>query len=90
MSARREAAHHEQQAAAEQQSPFGAMLSISQVVELSGLSRTTIWRRIRCGSIPPPLKLSANRVGWPDHIIYEWLDSLRPVSYAPLAESNGA
>ena len=38
-----------------------------------GLSRTTIWRLRRAGKIPQPIRISPNAVGWPAHVITEWL-----------------
>ena len=51
------------------------LLSYRQVADLTGLSRATIWRRVRDGSLAAPLQISTNRVGWLARDIAEWLDS---------------
>jgi prophage regulatory protein len=48
------------------------MLRPKQVQEETGLSRVTIWRKIRAGEFPPPIELSANSIGWPADVIREW------------------
>jgi prophage regulatory protein len=55
--------------------PGQQMLRPKQVVERTGLSRTTIWRQVRAGTFPAPIELGVNSIGWPESIISEWLDS---------------
>lgn len=53
------------------------ILRIDAVVERTGLSRTTIWRRERAGKFPRRKTLgSSSAVGWLEHEIEEWIDSL--------------
>ena len=57
------------------------ILRIPEVVEVTGLSRTTIWRRVKSGDFPPPVRLGSlatRSVGWPESKVEGWLDS-RPV-----------
>lgn len=49
------------------------MLRTKEVITITGLSRTTIWRLERHDNFPKRLKLSANRVGWNDDEIHQWL-----------------
>ncbi|MDU0113282.1 AlpA family phage regulatory protein [Psychrosphaera aquimarina] len=35
-----------------------------EVIKLLGLSRTTIYYRVKDGLLPPPFPLGANSVGW--------------------------
>ncbi len=58
------------------------MLRFADVIECTGLSRTTIWRRVRAGTFPAPLSLGENAVGWPEHLITEWIESRPVVAYA--------
>ena len=54
------------------------MLRIPEVVEVTGLSRTTIWRRVKSGDFPPPVRLGSlatRSVGWPESQVKQWLDS---------------
>ena len=59
------------------------ILSKKQVVERTGLSPATIWRRIKAGDFPPPRQLTPNKVGWPECEIEKWEKS-RPIGIAEL------
>ena len=61
-------------------------LSKKQVMERTGLSATTIWRRIQARDFPQPRQLSPNRVGWPEHEIQAWEDS-RPVIQCDISDN---
>jgi len=63
-----------------------AMLSKKQVVERTGLSPVTIWRRIQVGDFPKPRQLTPNRIGWTEESIEEWEES-RPVGQCELPEN---
>ena len=57
------------------------IMRIPEVVEVTGLSKTTIWRRVKSGDFPPPVRLGSlatRSVGWREGEIKRWLDS-RPV-----------
>ena len=49
------------------------MLRVPEVLARTGLSRTTIWRRIRAGTFPAPIELGENSIGWPETEISAWL-----------------
>ena len=49
------------------------MLRPPEVVERTGLSRTTLWRRVRAGTFPAPTELGENSIGWPANVIASWL-----------------
>ena len=53
--------------------PERQILRVADLQARLGLSRTTIWRLRRAGEFPQPIRLSANAVGWPVHVIDEWL-----------------
>lgn len=53
--------------------PERQILRVADLQAQLNLSRTTIWRLRRAGEFPQPLRLSANAVGWPAHVIDEWL-----------------
>jgi len=42
------------------------------VIELTGLSRSSIYLAISKGDFPKPIKLGARSIGWPEHFIQEW------------------
>ena len=46
-----------------------------EVERRTGLSRSTIYAMMDEGSFPRPLRLGKRAVGWPDHIIAEFLQS---------------
>ena len=79
----REAAHDSSAA------PPSRMLRMPEVMARAGLSRTTIWRRVRAGTFPAPISLGENSVGWPEHMITEWIES-RPVVHYANQEANAA
>ena len=57
------------------------------VEELIGLSRSSIYKLIRKGSFPPPVKISAMAVRWKESDIHAWIQS-RPVARAEVGNKN--
>ena len=53
----------------------GRILRRAEVELRTGLSRSTIYAMMDDGSFPRPLRLGKRAVGWPDHIIAEFLQS---------------
>jgi predicted DNA-binding transcriptional regulator AlpA len=53
-------------------------VSVDEVQEITGLSRTTLWRLERGGRFPGRVQLSERRVAYPAPAVQAWLDS-RPV-----------
>ncbi len=57
------------------------ILRIKQVIELTGLSRSTIYSLLDSkskrhdASFPKSIKLTENSVGWVSTEIYEWIES---------------
>ena len=54
------------------------IMRIPEVTEVTGLSKTTIWRRVKSGDFPAPLRLgslSTRSVGWRFSDVQTWLDS---------------
>ena len=39
-------------------------------------SRTTLWRDVRAGRFPAPVKVGRNRIGWLESEIEEWQENL--------------
>lgn len=60
---------------AQPQSRLPRFVSPRQVREASTLSPATIWREVRRGHLPAPVRLSPGRVGWPEDVIRAWLES---------------
>jgi predicted DNA-binding transcriptional regulator AlpA len=61
-------------------------LRIGQVMQLTGLSRMTIYRLELAGEFPKRRRLSKNSVAWLDTDIAQWAES-RPIS--PLRGTSG-
>lgn len=53
--------------------PYERILTIDEVTERTSLPRTTIWRRVRDGTFPPPIQLSPGRIGWLESEIDAWI-----------------
>jgi prophage regulatory protein len=51
------------------------VIGVKIVVDLTDLSRTTIWRKVRDGEFPSPVQISKNRVAWREIEVLEWLQS---------------
>jgi prophage regulatory protein len=52
------------------------LLSYSEVEDLTSLSRVTIWRKVREGSFPRPLRIGQNRVAWRSEDLIAWISAL--------------
>jgi len=51
-----------------------SILRLPAVKSRTGLSRSTIYLRIKQGSFPAPVSLGSRAVGWIDTEIQQWLD----------------
>ena len=60
------------------------LLTRREVERRTGLSRSTIYRKMSDGSFPVPLKVSARAVRWRESEIRAYVDS-RPRSYGETA-----
>ena len=65
------------------------LLRRREVEELTGLSRASIYRLMRSGSFPLPVRVSATAVRWKASDIAVWIES-RPVAESELASSPTA
>lgn len=54
----------------------GPLLRLPSVEAQTGLSKSEIYRRIKDGTFPKPIKLGARAVAWPSAQIDEWVKSL--------------
>ena len=52
------------------------LLRRSQVEEIAGLSRSSIYRRMQKGEFPRPVKIGSAAVRWKESDIFAWLESL--------------
>ncbi|WP_143870694.1 helix-turn-helix transcriptional regulator [Catenovulum sediminis] len=51
------------------------IIDTNMVQELTGLSRSTLWRLETRGEFPRRVALSTARVGWRYHEVIDWLNS---------------
>ena len=61
------------------------LLTRPEVERRTGLSRSTIYRKMRDGTFPVPLKVSERAVRWRESDIRAYVDS-RPRSYGETAK----
>lgn len=54
------------------------ILRTSEVLAMTGLGRTTLWRMERRGEFPARRKITGNTVGWLASEVEEWVKT-RPV-----------
>jgi prophage regulatory protein len=45
-----------------------------KVLEVTGFSVSTLYRKMANDEFPKPKKMSANIVAWPDSVLRQWLD----------------
>lgn len=57
--------------------PSDNFIRIRRVVERTGLSRATIYRKVRGDTFPKPRQLGANCVGWYESEIDAWITDPR-------------
>ncbi len=50
-------------------------LTRSQVIEITGLAKSSIYLYMGCGKFPICVKLGGRRVGWLKSEIIEWMNS---------------
>ena len=55
------------------------ILRLKSVLNRTGLSRTTMYRKIQDGTFPRQLKISINGAGWRESAIDRWVEN--PVGY---------
>jgi len=51
------------------------LLRRSAVEELTGLPKSTLYRRVAEGSFPRPIRLGRRAVAWPQSAIVEWIEA---------------
>ncbi len=50
-------------------------IRLGQVLDLTGVSKTTVWRWVREGRFPKPFKLGLNCSAWRLDEVEQWLSS---------------
>jgi len=49
------------------------IIRLKQVMETTGLARSTIYKYIAAGTFPKPVPLGGKSVGWVDEEVQEWV-----------------
>lgn len=60
----------------QQNTSLGQLLRLPAVASHTGLSKSEIYRRIKCGVFPKPIKLGPRSVAWPAGQIDGWIKSV--------------
>ena len=53
------------------------ILRLPEVIEITGLGRSTIYAKVSRRDFPRPIKLGERAVGWIDSDVYEWISAKR-------------
>ena len=64
------------------------IIRLKTVLDRTGLSRSTIYRKIAESTFPPRVKISINDVGWRESDINCWIAD--PVAWRPRGEHDAA
>ena len=64
------------------------IIDCHEVMNRTGLSRTTLWRLEREGAFPPRRQITPNRIGWIENEIEQWLRS-RPLGLTKNGKGSG-
>lgn len=62
------------------------VLRLADVIEKTGLARSTIYKYVDAGTFPRPISLGGKSVGWIDSEIHDWLQEKqieRDMKYGP-------
>lgn len=67
--------------------PGRRLLSVKQVMDRMGWSRTTLWRRVRDGKFSAPVKTGANSIAFYEDEVNAAQENLPRVDWAPQPEA---
>ena len=45
---------------------------LTKVMELTGLSRSSIYLALSKGTFPKPIKIGQRSIGWPESLLIQW------------------
>lgn len=62
------------------------IIRLKTVLDRTGLSRSTIYRKIAEGTFPPQLRISVNGAGWSEAEINRWVSN--PAAYRAASASH--
>ncbi len=67
--------------------PGRRLLSVKQVMDRMGWSRTTLWRRVRDGKFSAPVQTGANSIAFYEDEVDAAQENLPRVDWAPQPEA---
>lgn len=70
-----------------QTEPSDRILRIKTVLERTGLSRSTMYRKMQNGTFPKNVQISTRCAGWRESAVVEWLKD--PMFYEARAQDGG-
>lgn len=56
--------------------PETGYIRLKQILIFIPFSAATIWRKVKAGTFPKPIKLSENITAWKAEEVREWLDNV--------------
>ncbi|WP_343685490.1 AlpA family transcriptional regulator [Asticcacaulis sp.] len=59
------------------------IVRLPEVKAITGLSRSTVYERIREGQFPKPVGLGGRNVGWVENEVVAWIEERISVSRGP-------
>ncbi len=65
------------------------IIKLDEVVRITGLSASTIWRMEKTGFFPSRIQISQRSVGWSEADVEEWIQNLRLKRAKDLIRSKG-
>jgi|GEM_PF-2789269 len=51
----------------------------ARAAQMLGVSKATVYRLVKAGQLPPPIRISAQATGWPEHVILDYI-ATRPAA----------
>lgn len=63
------------------------MLRLPEVSDRVGVSRATLYRWIEDGSFPRQIRLGRRSMGWPEHVVDNWLQDRISCPHGPMSFS---
>ena len=70
--------------------PLDRILRPREVTQVTGLARTTIWRGVKAGTFPKPVRLTPSAIGWCQTDLAHWLAERRAAAGLPEDEQSTA
>ena len=62
------------------------IVRMKTVLARTGLSKSTIYRKIAEGTFPPRIRISINGAGWKESDINRWVEN--PVAWRPINDND--